>query len=238
MLRCRFGVGVAVGWGMLASIPVKLNTLWMLRWTRCACYVIHSKIKFGLKHGSCNHAKGQFVRKFRRGRQKLLLAHTGAIDSVWRLVKQQVPGSLSSTVKGSKANPRLMVYARHWQSRFVKKKPFGGNRQKIVCWLLQMNAEKGKIKFIWHHATSRCANETTWKRGKHHMFQERANINQWIYEQDVDVISHAPAHTKCTWKPFLRSDNAPLRMFIDHVYEYLGFDDVHWCLPICMDCWF
>ena len=65
--------------------------------------------KFGLKHGSCNHAKGQFVRKFRRGRQKLLLAHTGAIDSVWRLVKQQVPGSLSSTVKGSKANPRLMI---------------------------------------------------------------------------------------------------------------------------------
>ena len=121
MLRCRFGVGVAVGWGMLASIPVKLNTLWMLRWTRCACYVIHSKIKFGLKHGSCNHAKGQFVRKFRRGRQKLLLAHTGAIDSVWRLVKQQVPGSLSSTVKGSKANPRLMVYARQWQWRFVQK---------------------------------------------------------------------------------------------------------------------
>ena len=49
------------------------------------------------------------MRKFRRGRQKLLLAHTGAIDSVWRLVKQQVPGSLSSTVKGSKANPRLMI---------------------------------------------------------------------------------------------------------------------------------
>ena len=46
------------------------------------------------------------------------------------------------------------------------------------------------------------------------MFQERSNINQWIYEQDADVISHAPAHTKCTWKPFLRSDNAPVRMFV------------------------
>ena len=28
MLRCRFGVGVGVGWGMF---HVKLNTLWMLR---------------------------------------------------------------------------------------------------------------------------------------------------------------------------------------------------------------
>ena len=148
------------------------------------------------------------------------VGHTGAIDSVWRLVKQQVPGSLSSTVKGSKAFPGLMVYARQWQWRFVQKKqPFWGNRQTIVCWPLQMTTAKGKRNFIWHHATSRCANETTWKRGKNHMFQERTNINQWIYEQDVDVISHVPAHRKCTWKPFLRSDN-PLVRFMDVYGRY------------------
>ena len=47
------------------------------------------------------------------------------------------------------------------------------------------------------------------------MFQERTNINQWIYEQDVDVISHVPAHTKCTWKPFLRSDK------LEAIYTYI-----------------
>ena len=50
-----------------------------------------------------------------------VVGHTGAGDSEWRLVKQQVPGSLSSTVKGSKAFPGLMVYARQWQWRFVQK---------------------------------------------------------------------------------------------------------------------
>ena len=166
MLRCRFGVGVGVGWGMLA---------FMWSWTRCGCYVEHAvdvtlntlcmlrcrfgvgvgvggakaykglTSKFGLKHGSCNHAKGQSVRKFRRGRQKLLLAHTGAIDLVWRLVKQQVPGSLSSTVKGSKANPRLMVYARQWQWRFIQKKHlFEATGKKLFADLFKWTQRKEK----------------------------------------------------------------------------------------------
>ena len=113
--------------------------------------------------------------------------------------------------------------------RFVQKEAFWGNRQKIVCWPLQMNTAKGKRNLIWHHATSRCANETTWKRGKNHMFQERTNINQWIYEQDVDVISHVPAHTKCTWKPFLRSDNPPVRMYM-YVYVCIR---MYMCVYVC-----
>ena len=57
------------------------------------------------------------------------------------------------------------------------------------------------------------------------MFQERTNINQWIYEQDVDVISHVPAHTKCTWKPFLRSDNPPVRVFWVPIRLRVGHPD-------------
>ena len=117
-----------------------------------------------------------------------------------------------------------------------KKQPFWGNRQTIFCWPLQMNTAKGKGNFIWHHATSRCANETTWKRGKNHMFQERTNTNQWIYEQDVDVISHVPAHTKCTWKPYLRSDNPPVRMFIPRFFRAFSPSWEYWLGMVAKSC--
>ena len=50
----------------------------------------------------------------------MLLAHTGAIDSVWRLVKDQIPCSFSSTIKGHKHKPQLLLYARQWQWRLSK----------------------------------------------------------------------------------------------------------------------
>ena len=70
-------------------------------------YVPLSKL-FGLKHGSCNHAKGVFVKLVRRGRQPALRAHTGTIDASWKLFKDEIPPSLAS-VKNGKPNPDLML---------------------------------------------------------------------------------------------------------------------------------
>lgn len=83
------------------------------------CYKGLAK-KFQLKHGACNHAKGVFVKKIRRGRQTLLKAHTGAVDSVWNLLKNSVPSSLA-TCKGKRPNPLLMQYCQQWQWRWVQK---------------------------------------------------------------------------------------------------------------------
>ena len=80
------------------------------------------------------------------------VGHTGAIDSVWRLVKQQVPGSLSSTVKGSKANPRLMVYARKWQWRVVQKNTTFLRQQAQDCLLTSSNEHRERKKKL--HLTS------------------------------------------------------------------------------------
>ena len=62
-----------------------------------------------VRHADCNHAKGVFVRVARRGARPALQAHTGTIDSIWKLIKDAVPASLHST------SPLLLVYVRQWQ---------------------------------------------------------------------------------------------------------------------------
>ena len=47
-------------------------------------------------HRACNHAKGICVKNIRKGQCSALKAHTGAVDSVWKLVKDAVPPSLAT----------------------------------------------------------------------------------------------------------------------------------------------
>ena len=71
-------------------------------------------------HGACNHAKGVFVKTIRRGRRSALKAHTGAVDSVWKLVKDAVPASLS-TLTRKRPKKFLQVYVHQWQWRHMTK---------------------------------------------------------------------------------------------------------------------
>ena len=70
----------------------------------------------GLRHESCNHAGGQFVKVVRRGPRPKLNVHTGGIDCVWKRVKEQLPGSIHTLVN-KKVNGLLWKRVRQWQWR-------------------------------------------------------------------------------------------------------------------------
>ena len=44
--------------------------------------------KHHFQHYSCNHSKGVWVKRVRRGRLGVLKVHTGKIDSLWNLAKK------------------------------------------------------------------------------------------------------------------------------------------------------
>ena len=71
--------------------------------------------KHHFQHYSCNHSKGVWVKRVRRGRLGVLKVHIGKIDSLWNLAKKNVPGNLQ-TKAGQ--NKDVMLYLRCWQWRY------------------------------------------------------------------------------------------------------------------------
>ena len=117
----------------------------------------------------------------------------------------------------------LMVFARQWQWRLVQKHNLfeaTGNR----CLLTSSNEQserKNETSFdiMQHQDMQTRPPEIVANKKK--VFQEWTNINQWIYQQHVDIISNGPGHTTCTWTSFLRSDNPPTRNMYKYIYIHL-----------------
>ena len=129
---------------------------------------------------SCNHVRGQCVRKFRRGR---------------RFVKNRIPFSLSATIKGHKHNPQLLLYARQWQWRFVQRQDlFQATGKRLYAeafgWKgLQQTRWSNRKQGTWRNIKNLAKDPGFWK----------GTINKSMVFWGVnDVILHGPASTKCT----------------------------------------
>ena len=74
------------------------------------CYKGLAK-KYKLLLRQCNHAKGVFAVTRNAKKRGKVKVHTGGIDGFWKIVKQGIPASISSLVKG-RTNKNLWAYVR------------------------------------------------------------------------------------------------------------------------------
>ena len=93
---------------MKSKDPRGLRTL--LLTDGAPCYKGLAK-KYKLLLRQCNHAKGVFAVTRNAKKRGKVKVHTGGIDGFWKIVKQGIPASISSLVKG-RTNKNLWAYVR------------------------------------------------------------------------------------------------------------------------------